>query len=73
MGKTLNPDKYVPEEVVDAMVRQMRMLQISQSYMANALGVSRPYLTKLLSKRRPMAQVYGLAMKMVMIDWRMSK
>lgn len=71
---TAKADKrYVDRQTRDAMVRGIKAAGLTQTVLADKLDVSRPYLTRILSGKAPMARVYVLAVKFILLEARLSK
>ena len=64
------PIRHLNRDQLAAVSKAVRIAQIPQAVLAERLGVSRAYLTRLLSGHTPMKPVYALAIKMVLVEER---
>lgn len=66
-------NKTMPVAAVDAIYAALRRSGLPQNMLAGQLGVSVAYLSKLLNHQLPMARVYALAIKMVLLQHKLGQ
>ena len=66
-------NKTMPIAAVDAIYAALRKSGLPQGVLASQLGVNHTYLSKILHHKLPMARVYALAIKMILLQHKLGQ